>query len=99
MGYKTATLRQDELVPMKELAIFKFDEELALEEMRKPKAPKEVIFRRRVRYGRRTAKYAPQRERASDGCLGLQGHDTQMVSDINARARGQNATKQESKAP
>jgi hypothetical protein len=47
------------LAPMEELAIFKFDEELALEEIRRPKAPKEFIKHRRGRYVRRGHKRAP----------------------------------------
>jgi hypothetical protein len=99
MWDKAAIFGKDGLVPMEELAIFKFDEELALEEIRKPKAPKEVIVRRRARYCRPTAKYAPQWERAGRGCLGMREHDTRMVGEIKARARGQNLAEQEKKAP
>jgi hypothetical protein len=56
---------EDVPVPMEELAMFKFDEELVLEEIRKPKAPKEVVHRRLVPYSHSTTNYAPQRGRAS----------------------------------
>jgi hypothetical protein len=75
-----AAMSRDEQVPKEELAMFKFDEELALEEMRKPKAPKEVMNHRRVRYGRRAAKHAPQRGRVGDGFLAKREHDTRMVN-------------------
>jgi hypothetical protein len=80
-----AVMFRDGSVPYEELAIFKFDEELALEEMRKPKAPKEVMNHRRVRYGRRNAKHAPQRGRATDGLLAKGEHDTRMVNEVKAR--------------
>jgi hypothetical protein len=60
MADKAVISKRDRLVLMEELAIFKFDEQLALEDIRKPKAPKKVIARRRVRYGRRPAKDTPQ---------------------------------------
>jgi hypothetical protein len=56
MTAKAVMSRGDRLVLMEELAIFKFDKELAAEEIRKPKSPKNVIARCRVRYSRRPAK-------------------------------------------
>jgi hypothetical protein len=94
-----AIISRDGLVPKEELAIFKFDEELALEEMRKPKAPKEVMNHRRVWNGRRTAKYVPQQRRAGDAFLARREHDTRMVNEVKARVRGQNAAERGSKAP
>jgi hypothetical protein len=40
-----------------EIAIFKFDEELALEELRKPKAPKYEAENRCMRYSRHASQH------------------------------------------
>jgi hypothetical protein len=79
------TSTEDVPVPMEELAMFKFDEELVLEEIRKPKAPKEVVHRRRVSYSRSTTNYAPQRGRASVCFLRTRERDTRMANEIHAR--------------
>jgi hypothetical protein len=81
MANKGSMLEEDVLMPMEELAMFKFDEELALEETRKPKAPKAVMNRRGAPYSRRTTKYAPQWARASDGSLSRREHETRMVNE------------------
>jgi hypothetical protein len=49
MAKKTARREEDDMLPTDELAIFKFDEELAQEERRKPKVTVDCIGYRRRR--------------------------------------------------
>jgi hypothetical protein len=49
MAKKTALRKKDDMFPAEELAIFKFDEELAQEERRKPKVSVDCVGYRRRR--------------------------------------------------
>jgi hypothetical protein len=49
MAKKIALREEDTMFPVEEIAIFKFDEELALEERRKPKVTVDCIGYRRRR--------------------------------------------------